>query len=230
MRATVVVNESTSAVTRLRLDQAEGTPFTRACAEIRQTLTLQGVIAVGFSAAAYIAAPDLSEQVPAMLGALGLVNVASLGVLALGDKSDEARTARQKQTYDSLVVQRVLKKIEGEANNVVASRRGRVWVVSEPGSELPRVMDDGGYAAFKRRVMDRGLSLDEVVIDERHVTVRRLIENKLNSGARGIAPLEVYDAKTGMVVDAVRMRHPPATQPRHAPAEEDGPAYATVRI
>lgn len=103
-----------------------------------------------------------------------------------------ARDAIYARIHDGEQGERVRRRIEAKAGEVVATQSGALWLVSGPGTHRgTEPMTDSEYRAFKRGMP--GVPFAEVTFTMDAMKVRRTVDGKLDSGNRDVAAFEVWD-------------------------------------
>jgi len=164
-----------------------------------KNLATWGTAAVGI----FVAASAFSAQTGIVLGgpgagtAAGLTMIAACGAMMGYGNWKEKKVGEN--LFDSPEAQQILRRMEAVASEAIAAghgamaaRRGAVWLVRSPGKDLPEVMNDREYAAFKKEAAGLGTHLDEVKIDGDKVSVSRFVGGKLDAGGRDLPSVEQY--------------------------------------
>ncbi len=152
-------------------------------------------LAVGLGATLWVAGGqgvDVPTTGYAVAGA-----VVAAATIAFEVVQSRIRNRQDVSTYDAPAVHDLVKRLETRAKGSFSARRGTTWIVVEPDSRSPRVLDAREYAEHKRNLAAAGLPLDEVTVERDAVTVRRLVGGRLDPGARALPAVETYDVVLG---------------------------------
>jgi len=119
------------------------------------------------------------------------------GAIAEHDETKVEPVRINQRLFDSPEVQGILKAVAEkatEAEDVLAAKRGSVWIVVQPGQE-PIVLNQQEYEARKKTDWP---NLDEVRIDTDKVTVMRYTDGKLDAGVDRVVPaMEIFPISQG---------------------------------
>jgi len=160
--------------------------------EVSDRLPTTGVLAVGLSQAWKLVVPGNSLMFTA-----GVLVGCLIGAKAGVERWDlETRTAK---LFESPETREIVAKIAAMSDDVTSVRKGKIWLVKQATDDVPVVMDDVAYKDFKKQLAAEDRQLDEMSIDDKGVTVRRFVGDKLDAGDRTMPALERFEFKDGNI-------------------------------
>lgn len=161
-----------------RIQQKELGYFSHFLDAVWDNLGKSTIFAVGIAAGSGYLNDGITPLVFAGAALSGVLPGAAKGLLRMLDASDDARA------HDSPRVQQFIRDVQAKAAGAVASQRGSVWLVREPGQAGVAVMNGREYDRYKRDAASKGMELDEIILRRGEATLTRYSGGKIDAGTR----------------------------------------------